>query len=119
MEVVIYNKENESGSAPLYGLVEEVTGRNPVKVCSLDGLFDVLKSRISGEIIIVFVVRAEDELDALQAQKSKLLDARIIIILPEEGCQFVEKAMALHPRYTGYGTGNYTDVGAVLSKMIK
>ena len=118
MEVVIYNKEGSSGPALLHGMVERVTGRRPVNAYSLDELFGILKSRVSGEMIIIFVIRAESELDALTVRKSKLLDSRIIIVLPEEEGDLTAKALTLHPRYMGYGNGGYADVGAVLSKML-
>ncbi len=50
--------------------------------------------------------------------RNLLLDVRIILILPERDGQTISMGHKLLPRFVSYTDSNFSDVGAVLEKMI-
>ena len=119
MDVVIYAENIDRKTEALRGLVAGAIQGDPIEIDSLDALFLFLRSKVTGEVIIVFMIYSETELDRLLESKSRLFNTRFIIILLDEGDGMVTKALALHPRFLSFKSRDYTDVGRVLNKMMK
>ena len=119
MDVVIYTDPDNPEKDILLKQVSPMIPTAPVMVFSIKGLFQLLKYRVSGEIIVVFLISSEDELDTLARDRPNLFNTRHIIILPGHRDTMVSKALALEPRYLEFTTHGYVDIGNVLMKMIR
>lgn len=118
MEMIIYAHANHPGKDILLKQIAGSTHLTPVMVFDFDGLFQLLKTTISGKVIIVFLISSESELDHLIANRARLFNIRFIIILPGTGEALTGKGLSLQPRYLGYPTRDHSDVCTVLEKMI-
>lgn len=119
MDVIIYADPDNPEKDVLLKQVSLMIPRAPVMVFSIRGLFTLLKSRVSGEIIVVFLISSEDELDTLARDRPNFFNTRHVIILTGHSDSMVSKALALEPRYLEFTNNGYTDIGNVLLKMIR
>lgn len=119
MDLIIYSHPNHPEKQDLLKKISGTAASPPVMMFDLDGLFRQLRSRVSGRVIIVFLISFGEELDRLLADRSSLFNTRYIIVLPENREDLASKGLALQPRYLGYGRRDFPDVCDVLKKMIQ
>jgi hypothetical protein len=119
LEIIIYTQTENTQKNLLLKQISKIGQPVSVMIFDIEGLFQQLKSKVSGETILVFLISSEEELDALLENKTRFFNIRFIILLSEDHKDLVSKALAMQPRYLGYTTNDYTDVGNVLNKMIK
>ena len=118
MDVVIYSKNNEQQIKILHRQIRSQIKIEPVMIRSLEALFKFFESKISADVIIVFMIYSEEELDTLLAGKSRLFNTNYIIILKEDRDPLVSKALALKPRFLSFLADDYTMTGKVLAKIM-
>jgi len=117
MKIIIYTQiKNEQKEILLEQIVQN-TGMVPVMVFDLDGLFQMLKTKISGEYTIVFQIACQSELETLRNNEIRLFNTRFIIILPCDDEDMSLSALSLQPKYLCCPDHGYEDVGRVLNKM--
>jgi hypothetical protein len=119
MDLMIYSHPDHPRKQDLSQKIAGAVSPAPVMVFDLDGLFRQLRSRVSGRVIVIFLIRSGEELDRLMADRSRLLNTRYIIVLPDHNDDLASRGLALQPRYLGYDTPDFSDVCEVLKKMIK
>lgn len=119
MEIIIYTQTENTQKNLLLKQISKIGQPVSVMIFEIEDLFQQLKLKVSGETILVFLISSEEELDALLENKTRFFNIRFIILLSEDHKDWVSKALAMQPRYLGYKTNDYTDVGNVLNKMIK
>ena len=93
----------------------------PVKIekyNEIDSLSERLRQFSKTPPIIVILITNLQELSALIAVQSLLSDIRIIIILPDRKKDTVAKGFKLYPRFVSYADSDFTDIAAVLAKML-
>ena len=119
MEVIIYSKNDNPQKDKLIREVSQISNLTYVMTFDFKNLFSLVKSKISNQIVIVFLISSSKELEYLISNREYLFNSRFILILLEEEESSVSKALSLSPRYlahTGYG---FKDVAAVIDKMIR
>lgn len=119
MEVIIYSHADNCQKDILLKQISQTVQPKPIVLYSFKGLFQLLKSKVSGAAIIVFLITSENEVDTLISCRSHLFNTKYIIILPSDKEPLTSKALSLHPSYLNYMNQDYTNVGRVLNKMIQ
>ena len=119
METIIYTQSENRQSQKLQNEILRTSSVQPVMVNDFEGLFKSLWHRISGEVIIVFLVSSENELDLLISNREKLLNSRYILILPSGADDLISKGLSLYPRYLSSTSDGFMDVAAVVRKLIE
>lgn len=118
MEIIIYSHPDNSQKDVLLKRISHHTHPLPVMVFDFDGLFRLLKSRLSGQYIVVFLISSDDELKRLGSRRSSLFNTHFIIVVPDSDDLLASKAISLQPRYLARMNHTFNDVCAVLNKMI-
>ncbi len=119
MEVIIYTDIDAAQKDSLIKKTSRVSDLTPLIVCDFNSLLHLLKSKISGKVIIVFLISSMEELDRLVHYKSDIINTQYIIILPNQEEALTSKALSLYPRYLAHKNHGFEDVCAVLNKMIQ
>lgn len=119
MEIIIYSHGDNPQKDKLLKEVSQVSNLTYVMASDFKSLFSLVKSKISDQVVIVFLISLDKELEFLISNRMHLFNSRYIIILPNEEERIISIGFSLSPRYlahTGYG---FKDVAAVLENMIK
>lgn len=121
MRVVIYaNSDNKMESKRLLKIVGSVVPFKFIEVCgTIEMLSEKIRQLPRNIYLAVLSVQNDVQLSALISSGQYLEPIRIILILPEGNHEMATKAHLLHPRYIAYADGDYSDVAAVLSKMMR
>jgi hypothetical protein len=77
-----------------------------------------LRQLRSNLTLAVILAANQDDLENILSIRELLSDLRIILVLPDSEQDTVRKGHGLRPRYLTYADSNFTDVAAVLSKML-
>ena len=119
MEIIIYTQINNAHKDKLLKEISQIINLTPVMVFDFEILFNFLKSKRSGQVVIVFLISEIEELEFLISNKVNLFNSRIILILPDRDDNFVSKGLSLYPRFHSHVNYGFKDVSAVLNKMIQ
>ena len=119
MEIIIYTHIDNAQKDTLLKKISQVSNMKPVMVFDLKSLFNLMKSKISRQVIIVFLISSAEEFEHLDLNREYLSNTQCIIILPNSEETMVSKALSLYPRYLAYINEGFEDVCAVLNKMIQ
>ncbi len=69
--------------------------------------------------IAVLLASDREILQRLVSMGDRLLDQRIILILPDKEKETISMGHKLHPRFVSYSDSDFNDVTLVLDKMIE
>jgi hypothetical protein len=119
MEIIIYAHKENDQKDKLQKKISQVSNTTPAIAFDFEDLFNLMRSKISGYVIIVFLISSAKELEFLDSNRKYLTNTRYIIILPNGEDTLVFSALSLYPRYLAHTHHNFNDVSAVLGKMIQ
>jgi hypothetical protein len=77
-----------------------------------------LRQPIYNDLICILFAETRKALSSFTGLRAFLRNIRLILLLPDDGPDTVSKAHALYPRFVSYGFGDFSDVTAVVAKMI-
>ena len=119
MSVILYAPPGNSSGDRLQRVVEGLVPDKKIEIYrSIEKLFRRLRQPFYRELIGAFQVADQQELSEFLAHRDMLNDLRFILVLPDNKKSTVSKALKLYPRYISYVDGNFSDVAAVLQKML-
>ena len=119
MRVVFYSSDSGETRDRLLRLLEDAAA--PIRLDKFDGLG--LLARFLGRLDIgqaVAVVVASDskELSELISMRDWFSQLRLVLLVPDRTNETVSKGHLMRPRFLSYYDGDFSDVAAVLGKMI-
>ena len=117
MQIIIYTDVNNSQNFILLKEISKIANSTSAVVFDFDSLFNLLKSKISDDVVIAFHISFLKELQYLDLNRVYLSNTRYIIILSNENEELTSIALSLHPRYLTYSNQGFHDVTAVLNKI--
>ncbi len=118
MEIILYANAANTQKDRFEEKIIQVIKQTSDLVGDFDTLFETIKLKLS-EHIIVFLISSVEELDFLNANKARLFNSRIILILPDQRDDLISKGLLLYPRYIAHMSRDFKDVSSVLNKMIQ
>lgn len=69
--------------------------------------------------VAVLLATAKEELSGILSVRELLVDVRIILVLPDQDKETIKKGHTLWPRFLTYASSDFSDVAAVLRKMLQ
>jgi hypothetical protein len=121
MSVVLFSGGDDKRECnEIAAVLEPVASKRSLEVFTNFEDFSVRIRRLPGDIdVAVLSVRNDYQLTALLSLSEYLFSTRIILILPEGSDCLLSKGHLLHPRFLTHSSGDFSDVAAVLSKMLR
>lgn len=117
--IILYSQATNGVGSEFCEAVEAVSTGAHVEIFStISDLSKRLhKPGLNFPIIVLMVVNRED-LENIVAIQNLLFDSRIILILPDKEDDTMALGHTLRPRFVSYRDNFFSEVGAVLDKMI-
>ncbi|MCE5252486.1 hypothetical protein LLG96_19975 [bacterium] len=99
-----------------------IESKVPVQNKETYGSIEELKNRLfrpsCQNVIIVFFVKDQNDLDNIASIHAVLRNIRIILILPDHSDTTISKGYSLYPRFLSFFDRNHSEIAAILDKMI-
>ena len=119
MSVLLYVSGANAAGKRLQQIIETLVPNEQIEICqSVEKLSERLRRPFYSRLIGVFLVASDKELSKLLSIRNMLHDLRFILVLPDSEKNTVSKGHSLGPRFLSYTDGNFSDVNAVLQKML-
>ncbi|MEW5724981.1 MAG: hypothetical protein AB1896_17855 [Thermodesulfobacteriota bacterium] len=120
MTVLFWSAAKTEAESLLCGIVESVSaGRVVESLPDLEALARRLRRPGADEVAVVLLAGTREALEALLSMEEFLRDRKIILVLPDHDKETVALGHRLGPRFLTYLDSDLSDVGAVLTRMIK
>jgi hypothetical protein len=119
MSVLLYAASEKGPGERLRGIIKTFVPEREIEVLgTIHSLSDRLRRPTDAVDVAILLAANRDELGEFLSVNDFLSDLRIILILPDRGEDTVAKGHTLRPRFLSYADSNFTDVAAVLGKML-
>lgn len=120
MNLLFYATNEKGAGKRLWNLHQELASEYKGDFCrTIDTLSLKLRKSLGDLTIAVLLAESQDELLDILCIRDLLNGARIILILPDRKEDTIRKGYSLYPRFLSYANGDFKDVAAVLSEMLK
>ena len=120
LKVIVYQSSLSEPGGCLTEVVKSVVSETRTEIyTTMPELAFRLRGARHDIALAILSAATQPELSDLAALGNLLLGLRLILILPDGQPGTVARALTLYPRYMSYGAGDFTDVVAVLEKMLK
>ena len=121
VNLFVYTKQENDVSKRL---IHVIIGLKEVNSIEISHDFESFKSRVllkleKRQALGVLCITTLQELNTMLSFHAYLEDMKLILILPDRNRQTISEGHKLHPRYVSYVDSDFSDVGAVLEKMIE
>lgn len=117
MEIIVFSNRDNNLKDVLVKGISQIPNLDYRMIFDFDTLLETVKFKTS-DVVIVFLISFEEELDFLITNKRRFFNSRFILILPDTAKTLVSKGLSLHPRYIAQTDYGFRDVAAVLEKMV-
>ena len=123
MNLLLYtghtNRNNSDGGIQrLMGVVATLTNYGQIEIYqSFNRFVHKLRQLPRYNTVAIIYPHCNDDLTDILTICDLLSDIRVILILPDHHQETVSRGFKLFPRYVSYADSDFSDVGAVLSKM--
>lgn len=97
---------------------DSLTGQGLELFTNREGLLRKLGGPQEERACALLYAENEPDLSFFISQAGRLLDFKLILILPQYGSEILSEGLKLCPRYIGYADNNFTEVTAVLRKIL-
>lgn len=121
MKVLLYPGEDTGVEERLRHVVGGVTAAEAeIEICrDLPGLGRRVQLRKCDLSVVVLCATTAEEFGKVLTLRSVLQDLRLILILPDRESKTISQALSLRPRFMSFTDTDFSDVRAVLAKMLK
>ena len=120
MGVLLYATEADEAGKRLERIIKTTLVSLDIQVYrTINSLTQKLHQPKDGFLIAVLLAHNKKELSKILSLKDLFWNSRIILILPDQEMNTISKGHKLYPRFLSYVGSDFTDVAAVLEKMLK
>ena len=117
--IIFYSTSNGEVRNRLLRIIQTVVSEENMKICrSIDALSKGLRKPRNDMNVAILHASTRTELLDFISLRDLLWDMKIILILPDSDPDTVAKGHILRPRFLSYCDNGFTDVAAVISRMI-
>lgn len=120
MKIILYAREPKGHGGRLQQEIETFVDGIEIEVYrSKDSLAHRLRqAEFAAFKIAVLLATDKEDLGALKFIQDLVTDVPVIMVLPDSDEETVAAGHLFRPRYLTYTDGNFSDVAAVLEKMV-
>ena len=120
MSLLFYATIRVEAEKRLYCTIERVVPKEKIEIYrSIGSLALRLGQPLDTSTIIIILAVNREELLNIFSIRDLLTDIRLILIIPDREKETLSKAHSLSPRFLSYIDDDFTDIVAVLDKMLK
>jgi hypothetical protein len=120
MNLLVYINGLNGAGKRLQRVLETEVSKDQIEICrDVAGLTRRFRGPRLELKIAVLLVSSREDLEAILSIAELLYDLRIILILPDREHETISMGFKLYPRFVSYADGDFSDVAAVLGKMLK
>jgi len=120
MSLLFYASMRVEAEKRLYCTIERVVPKEKIEIYrSIGSLALRLRQPLDSSTIIVILAFNREELLNISSVRDLLTDVRLILIIPDRKQETLSMAHSLCPRFLSYIDDDFTDIVAVLDKMLK
>jgi hypothetical protein len=119
MNLLFYSTMENGAGARLQGVIEEIAPQDKIEIHrTIASLSPRLRRPANDVSIALFLAASREDLAEILSIRGLLSDVRTILILPDREKDTIAKGHSFRPRFISYIDSDFTDVAAVLSKMV-
>lgn len=121
MNVFFYAPMKSSVSKRLQQKIEAVVPIEEMEIYTRIDTFSkrLCKPLLDDRSVAVLLAVTKEELKEILSIQDLITDLRVIVVLPDRKKETIAKGYLLRPRYLAYADGNFSDVAAILKKMLE
>lgn len=120
MSVLLYTGKPKRLGGRLKKIIETNVPGREIEICKdLMKLSARLHQGVYDLDAAVLLLSTRNELEVMLSRKESLWGLRVILVMPHEDQETISKAHRLSPRFIGFADKGFTDVAAVLAKMLE
>jgi hypothetical protein len=120
MKLLLYCSGTNGTGERLQHAMEGVAHTHKIELCqTIAGLSNRLRQRTADLTAVVLCASTEAELAEILALREWLCELRTILILPDRESETVSQGLTLRPRFCSFIDTDFSDVSAVLAKMLR
>jgi hypothetical protein len=119
LNLILYTKKTESFGIKLRVVFESLVSRDEIELHhSIESLRNRLLRTTYNDGIVVLITDTREELSELLPILYLFRKVRIILVLPDRKPETIKFGYKLEPRFLGFIDQGFTEVKAVLKKML-
>jgi hypothetical protein len=119
MKLLVYTDGNNVTRERLHNIIVGQVPERNIEVCeTVANLSHRLRQRTGDLGIVILCVSTPEELAEILALSRWLHDLKTILLLPDRNSTTLAKGLTLRPRFLGYADSDFSDVSAVLRRML-
>ncbi|MBW2605024.1 MAG: hypothetical protein JRE28_12030 [Deltaproteobacteria bacterium] len=119
MEVLLYTTETNEAGKRLEKVIKTSLDRLNIRICrTINSLTQKLRQPRDGFGIAVLLAHSKESLSEILSLKDLFWNLGIILILPDNETDTISRGHRLYPRFLSYIDSDFSDVAAVLGKML-
>ncbi len=119
MDLIFYSTMVNGVGARLQSVIEAIVPQDRIEIHrTIDSLSPRLRRPANDVSIGLFLAAGREDLTKILSIRGLLSDVRTILILPDREEDTIARGHSFRPRFISYIDSDFTDVAAVLSKMI-
>ena len=120
MKLICYANPDDEAAQRASDVVHGLVPRSDTEVCpSVENLSRKLRQPGNGFSLAVLLTKSQEDLSDILSLSDLLHDLRIILILPDRHKDTIARALTLRPRFLTFADSDFTELSAVLGKMLK
>ena len=120
MKLICYANPDDEAAQRARNVVHGLVPKSDTEVCrSVENLSKRLRQPGNGFCLAVLLATSQEDLRDVLALGNLLHDLRIILVLPDRHKDTIAKALTLRPRFLTFADSDFTELSAVLGKMLK
>lgn len=120
MKVLFYTGPAEENGEKIQSVVEALVPKQKIEIYrTTKTLSQRLRRPIGSLTLAVLFTATQEDFQDLLSLHDLLCDLRIVLILPDRDTETVSKGLTLRPRFFSFADSDFTEVSAVLAKMLK
>ena len=120
MELLYYSSKNKGQGERVQRIIAGLVPQEHLKIYRTMESLSLRLRQFRGDLFLaVILLKNRNELLDILSIRDLLDGIRIILILPDRENTTIAKGYKLYPRFVSYADSDFTDVAAVLEKMLK
>lgn len=120
MKLICYANPDDEAGQRIEAVIHELISRADTEICqTVASLSRRLRQPGNGVTIAILLTISKKDLGDILSLSDLLSDLRIVLVLPDRDKDTIAKGLTLRPRFLTFADSDFTELSAVLGKMLK
>jgi hypothetical protein len=119
MELLFYSGKNQQYRERVLNIIRGLVPEKKIgNYTTVENLCNRLRQFRDDKMLAILMTATQEELVDVILIHDLLVDIPIILVLPNREKETISKGTKLHPRFISYMDSDFSDIQAVLEKMV-